>query len=144
MLKRLAVRSAFYLLRRFPHLAHTLLPWILTHMSFAIPVHKLRETPTLLAFHHPQPAYPLHILIVPRRTITSLAELTAEDAPLLVEVIQITQSLVEQMGLEKSGYRLIVNGGAYQDLPQLHWHLVSGADFAHLLGCHDQSAGGQL
>ena len=127
MLKRLIVRHTFYLLRRFPRLAHTLLPWILTHMSFAIPVQKLRETPTLLAFHHPEPGYPTHILILPKRAITSLAELTAGSAPLLVEVIQITQSLVEQMGLEKSGYRLIVNGGAYQDLPQLHWHLVSGA-----------------
>ena len=57
-------------------------------MSFAIPLSKLRETPTLLAFYHPQPTYPVHILIVPRRAIPSLADLTTDDAPLLVEVFQ--------------------------------------------------------
>ena len=124
-LRRWAGRMAFRWLRRFPRLAHILLPWILTHMSFAIPLSKLRETPTLLAFYHPQPTYPVHILIVPRRAIPSLADLTPDDAPLLVEVFQTTQSLVAELGLARRGYRLIVNGGAYQDLPQLHWHLVA-------------------
>jgi len=121
-----ASQSAFHLLRRFPRLVRSFLPWILTHMSFAIPVHKLRETPGLLAFYHPQPGYPVHILIVPRRAIASLADLNPEDAPLLAEVFQTAQSLVEELGLEREGYRLIVNGGIYQELPQLHWHLVAG------------------
>jgi histidine triad (HIT) family protein len=120
-----AAHSAFRLLQRFPGLAHTLLPWIVTHMGFAISLHKLRDTPTLLAFYHPQPAYPVHILILPKRSIASLADLSAEDAPLLVEIIQTAQSLVEVLELESRGYRLIVNGGAYQELPQLHFHLVS-------------------
>lgn len=130
MLKRRAARLAFQVLRRFPRLAQVFLPWILTHMSFAIPVHKLYETPTLLAFHHPQPAYPVHILILPKRPIASLAELSAADAALLVEVMHTAQELVKELGLGKGGYRLIVNGGAYQELPQLHWHLVSGDDLA--------------
>ena len=50
-------------------------------MSFAIPLHKLRETPTLLAFYHPQPSYPVHILILPKRAIASLADLTAAGCP---------------------------------------------------------------
>jgi histidine triad (HIT) family protein len=127
MLKLRLARAAFHLLRRFPRLAQTFLPWSLTHMSFAIPLHKLRETSTLLAFYHPRPAYPVHILILPKRAIPSLADLSAEDASLLAEVIQVTKSLVAELGLEKEGYRLIVNGGAYQDLPQLHWHLVAGS-----------------
>ncbi len=126
MCKRQAAHFAFHLLRRYPHLAQTILPWSLTHMSFAIPLHKLRETPTLLAFHHPQPGYPTHILILPKKAIANLAALTAEDASLLAEVFQTAQSLVEELGLENGGYRLIVNGGAYQDIPQLHWHLVAG------------------
>jgi histidine triad (HIT) family protein len=126
MLKRWATRFAFRLLRRFPRLAQTLLPWTLTHMIFALPLHKLRETPTLLAFHHPQPAYPVHILIVPRQPIPSLDSLTAQDASLLAEVFQTVQSLVAELDLAPGGYHLIVNGGAYQELPQLHFHLVAG------------------
>ncbi|MEZ4510613.1 MAG: hypothetical protein R3C62_01950 [Chloroflexota bacterium] len=38
-------------------------------MSFLIPVQRLRETATLLAFHHPKPSYPLHILLVPKRPL---------------------------------------------------------------------------
>lgn len=127
MCKYQAARAAFHLLRRCPHLAQTILPWSLTHMSFAIPLHKLRETPTLIAFHHPQPSYPTHVLILPKKAIANLAALTAQDAPLLVDVFQVTNSLVEELGLEAAGYRLIVNGGTFQDIPQLHWHLVAGA-----------------
>jgi len=126
MYKRQIARVAFHLLRRFPCLAHTILPWSLTHMSFAIPLHKLRETSTLLAFRHPKPSYPVHILIVPKKAIANLAAQAAVDASLLAEVFQTAQSLVEELGLENGGYRLIVNGGAYQDIPQLHWHLVAG------------------
>jgi len=116
-------RWAFALARS--HLGKALVPWIFAHMSFAIPVHRLRESPNLLAFYHPSPSYPLHILIVPKRAIPNLASLKPEEAGLLGEVMQMAQSLVQELGLEQAGYRLIVNGGAYQDLPQLHFHLVS-------------------
>ena len=118
-------RCAFAFART--RLGKSLLPWMFAHMSFAIPLHRLRQSDSLLAFHHPSPSYPLHILIVPRRLILSLADLKPEDAGLLLEVLQMAQSLVQELGLEQAGYRLIVNGGAYQDLPQLHFHLVSEA-----------------
>jgi histidine triad (HIT) family protein len=95
-------------------------------MSCAIPVQKLRETNTLLAFYHPQPVYPLHILLVPKREIPSLADLNpVQDAPFLADLFAIVQSLVSELHLEQAGYRLIVNGGKFQDLPYLHFHLVS-------------------
>jgi len=90
-----------------------------------IPARRLIETETLLAFEHPHPAYPVHILIVPRRAIAGLAEIRPEDSRLLGEVILVVQSLVASLGLQDCGYRLIVNGGKYQEFPQLHFHLVS-------------------
>jgi diadenosine tetraphosphate (Ap4A) HIT family hydrolase len=48
-----------------------------------------------------------------------------EDQALLVDLVQMVNSLVEEFGLEETGYRLIVNGGKYQEVPQLHWHLVA-------------------
>ena len=94
-------------------------------MSFAIPVHRLRETDTLLAFEHPKPSYPLHILIVPKKAIASVMQITAADTPFLADVFQTVQSLVAEYQLEARGYRLICNGGENQDVPQLHFHLVS-------------------
>jgi histidine triad (HIT) family protein len=95
------------------------------HMSFAIPVHRLRETATLMAFHHPQPSYPVHILLVPKKAIANLAALTPADADFMVDLFATVQSLVAEFGLEKGGYRLITNGGLYQAVPQLHFHLIS-------------------
>jgi histidine triad (HIT) family protein len=94
-------------------------------MSFAIPVRRLRETDTLLAFCHPKPSYPLHILIIPKKALVSLTDLNSADTRFLVELIETVQSLVEELHLSEAGYRLVVNGGRYQDFPQLHFHLIS-------------------
>jgi histidine triad (HIT) family protein len=100
--------------------------WLFTHFSFVIPVKRLRETNSLLAFHHPQPSYPIHILIVPKRPYSDLLALETADTIFLIDLFQVVQSLVREFHLEQSGYRLITNGGTYQDVPHLHFHLVSG------------------
>jgi histidine triad (HIT) family protein len=97
--------------------------WIFAHMSFAIPIQRLRETRTLVAFHHPRPSYPFHVLLVPKNAVASLKDLDARDAIFLTDLYSTVQSLVEEFHL--SAYRLIVNGGEYQDFPQLHFHLIS-------------------
>ena len=103
-----------------------LLAWILTHMSFILPVEHLYETTSLLAFWHPAPAYPLHVLLVPKKPISSLAGLDPlADSDFLVDLYATVQKLVKQFKLGEAGYRLIVNGGQYQDFPYLHFHLVS-------------------
>jgi histidine triad (HIT) family protein len=91
-------------------------------MSFAFPVERLRETETLLAFYHPKPAYPLHILLVPKQPVASLLDLEP-SSDFLVDLLVAVQSLVAELHLP--AYRLIVNGGEYQDFPHLHFHLVA-------------------
>ncbi len=95
-------------------------------MSFIIPVQRLRETKTLLAFHHPSPNYSVHILIIPKRALTKLTDLTPSDADFTIDLFTTVGSLVREFDLEQQGYRLICNGGRYQDVPHLHFHLVSG------------------
>ena len=102
-----------------------LVGWGVTYMSFAIPLKRLRETEVLLAFFHPQPVYPLHILLVPKRPVPSLGQMDASDTALLHDLVKITQSLVQEYDLEDHGYRLIVNGGPNQEFPHLHFHLIS-------------------
>lgn len=100
-----------------------LIGWIFAHMSFLIPVKRLRETPNLLAFHHPSPSYAFHVLIVPKRQVDSLASLDSHDTAFLTDLYAAVQSLVDEFHLK--AYRLIVNGGVYQDFPHLHFHLIS-------------------
>jgi len=108
-------------------LAHTragrkIVGFIFSHMSFAIPAKRLRETKTLLAFHHPKPAYPLHVVLVPKEVIPDLMELDPASA-FLSDLFATLQSLLAEF--QPSGYRLIVNGGEYQDFPHLHFHLIA-------------------
>lgn len=100
-----------------------LIGWICAHMSFLIPVERLRETDTLMAFHHPRPSYPFHVLLLPKKGVASLKEFDPADVAFLTDLYATVQSLVDQFQLP--AYRLIVNGGEYQDFPQLHFHLVS-------------------
>lgn len=92
-------------------------------MSFLIPVTRLRETANLLAFHHPSPSYKFHVLILPKRQVDSLASFDPNDAAFLTDLYSTVQSLVDEFQLK--AYRLIVNGGEYQDFPHLHFHLIS-------------------
>ena len=98
--------------------------WSFAHMSFLIPVDRLYETELVVAFHHPKPSYPTHILIVPKRKIRSVLALTEADMPVVQDVLAATKQLVAQLELEEGGFRLMVNGGAYQDVAQIHWHLI--------------------
>jgi histidine triad (HIT) family protein len=99
--------------------------WIFAHMSHILPVDRLAETGTLIAFRHPQPAYPFHVLIVPKKQVDSLASLDPGDATFFSDLYSTVQKLVRQFDLDAEGYRMIVNGGKYQDFPQLHFHLIS-------------------
>jgi histidine triad (HIT) family protein len=92
-------------------------------MSFAIPIKKLRETETLMAFHHPKPSYKFHVLLVPKKSVASLKDIDPTDRTFLSDLFSTVQSLVDEFQL--AAYRLIVNGGEYQDFPQLHFHLIS-------------------
>ena len=102
-----------------------LIGWIFAHMIFFIPVKRLRETQTLMAFHHPKPAYKFHVLLVPKKAVASLKDFDSTDTTFLSDLYSTVQSLVDEFNL--AAYRLIVNGGEYQDFPQLHFHLVSFA-----------------
>jgi histidine triad (HIT) family protein len=98
---------------------------IFNMMSFAIPSQRLRETENLLAFFHPQPDYPFHAIIVPKKPAATLIDLDPNDPAFLTDLYATAQSLVKEYHLADDGYRLIVNGGKYQTFPYLHFHLIS-------------------
>jgi histidine triad (HIT) family protein len=100
--------------------------WCLENMIELLPVNIISETRSLICFYHPQPAYPVHILLVPKKDIRDLSQLDPMKDEFLPDMFSTVRTLIEELDLEKKGYRLIVNGGEYQEFPQLHFHLVSG------------------
>jgi histidine triad (HIT) family protein len=106
-------------------LGRVFVQWAFTTMSFAIPVKRLHETDTLLAFHHPKPSHPVHVLVVPKRRYSSLLDIPPDDVEFFHDLFDTVRRLVREFDLDQGGYRLIVNGGTYQDVPHLHFHLVS-------------------
>lgn len=100
--------------------------WFLRVWGGRVLMKKIRESEGLQAFHHARPSYPLHILIVPKQAIPSFTGLGSDHPQILMELIAMVQELVKEFDLDERGYRLIVNGGPYQEIPQLHFHLVSG------------------
>ena len=99
--------------------------WVFAKMSFLLPVDRLVDTEELVAFWHPQPAYATHILIAPKRAYPSLTAVPAGEGAFWGALMETVQRLVRELGLEEGGYRLIANGGAFQEVGQLHFHLVS-------------------
>lgn len=92
--------------------------------SGKINVEKIKETKRVLAFNHTRPNYPIHIVIVPKTHIAKLSDL--EDLSLIEEIFSIAQEIIREKGLDKTNFRIITNGGSFQDSKHLHFHLVSG------------------
>jgi histidine triad (HIT) family protein len=102
-----------------------LVGWVFAHASGLLPIRRRYESKRVLAFDHPRPSYPVHILIVPKKAICGFEDLGKADLAIVADTFAAAQLLVEDLELAGRGYRLIVNGGAYQDVKQLHFHLIS-------------------
>lgn len=85
----------------------------------------------VVAFEDINPQAPHHILIISRRHIPSMADLTLDDGPVLAYIFTTAAKLAREMGFEKSGYRMVTNVGpdAGQSVFHLHFHLLGGRKF---------------
>jgi len=92
-----------------------------------IPARIEYEDDLCLAFHDVAPQAPVHLLVIPKRPIPALADVTAGDASLLGHLVVVATELARRLGLER-GYRLVVNCGhdGGQTVHHLHVHLLGG------------------
>ena len=90
-----------------------------------IPAKIVYEDELALAFHDVSPQAPVHILVIPKKEITSLAELHPEDAGLIGHLFLIVQKLAAEQGLTQ-GFRAVINTGkdGGQSVDHLHIHLM--------------------
>ena len=94
-----------------------------------IPAAKVYEDEDILAFRDINPARPVHILVIPKKHITSLATATPEDAPLLGKILAKANEIAVAQG-STDGFRVIINTGrvGQQEVQHLHAHIVGGPD----------------
>ncbi len=92
-----------------------------------IPADIVYEDDDCLAFRDVAPQAPTHILVIPKRPIASLDELTQEDQGLVGRLVLIAARIAGELGLDE-GYRVVVNCGrdGGQSVDHLHFHLLGG------------------
>ena len=96
-----------------------------------IPARIEHDDELCLAFHDVAPQAPVHVLVIPKRPVESLAGITGDDAGLLGHLVVVATQLARRLGLD-SGYRLVVNCGpdGGQSVDHLHVHLLGGRRLA--------------
>ena len=94
-----------------------------------IPSRKVYEDDEIYAFHDINPARPVHLLVVPKRHITSLATSSDADVPVLGKILAVANRLATEQG-SPDGFRVIINTGRVgnQEVPHLHAHIVGGPE----------------
>lgn len=81
------------------------------------------ESEHVVAFANIAPVADTHILIVPKTHLATFLDLN--DHEIVDEMFVAAQELIEKYNL-KDGYKLVFNGGKYQAVPHVHWHLLGG------------------
>ena len=97
-------------------------------ISGEIPSEKLYEDEHVVAFRDIHPQAPVHVLVVPRKPLVSVADAGEEDAELLGRLLLAAAKVARSLGLEEAGYRLVTNigEGGGQSVFHLHVHLLGG------------------
>jgi histidine triad (HIT) family protein len=86
------------------------------------------EDEVMVVFKDIKPYAPVHLLIVPRKHIRGINDLTEQDREIVAAMIMKAPAIAAQAGVKTSGYRLIFNveRGAGQVVFHLHMHLIGG------------------
>ena len=97
-----------------------------------VPSKKIYEDDSVLAFHDVRPQAPSHVLVIPKRHITSLVDVTPEDDALVGSLVRKARDLARELGHEQRGFRLVFNCGddAGYSVYHIHLHLLGGRSLA--------------
>ena len=101
-----------------------------------IPSEIIYQDEELIAFRDINPQAPTHLLIIPRKHIPSLAQLSQAELPLIGRMVTVANKLAKDEGIVETGYRLVVNYGEWggQVVPHLHMHLLGGRRLSGKIG----------
>ena len=97
-----------------------------------IPAKRVHEDDDLLAFEDINPQAPLHVLVIPKRHIPTLNEMSAADDALVGQLTRRAAAIAKERGFDGSGYRTVINCNrdAGQTVFHIHLHLLAGRSLA--------------
>lgn len=95
-----------------------------------IPASVVYEDDKVMAFDDIAPQAPVHVLVIPKEHVASLAEVN--DYMVLADIFKVIKKIAQERGVEKTGFRTVINNGkaAGQAVGHLHVHLLGGRDFS--------------
>lgn len=98
-------------------------------MDGEIPADILYQDDQCIAIKDIQPAAPVHVLLIPRKPIPSLQQLSEEDRDLAAHLLLTIPRVAANLGIAEDGYRTIINTGEHggQTVPHLHIHILGGS-----------------
>ncbi|MFC1918658.1 histidine triad nucleotide-binding protein [Chloroflexota bacterium] len=101
-----------------------------------IPADVLYHDEEIIAFRDINALAPTHLLIIPRKHIDSVTNLSEAELSLIGQMVGIANQLAEREGIAGAGYRLAINCGRQggQLVPHLHMHLIGGRQLSGRLG----------
>lgn len=84
------------------------------------------ESANVLAFHHTNPHWPIHIVVVPKKHITSFTTIEKIGDSIIIELLNVVKTVAKKIEDEQGAAKIITNLGDYQDSKHLHFHIGSG------------------
>ena len=95
-----------------------------------IPSAKVYEDDTVVAFNDLEPQAPVHVLIIPKQHIVSMAEINERNSAVVAHIFEVAAIIAKEKGLD-DGFRVVSNCGesAGQSVKHLHFHLMGGREF---------------
>lgn len=93
-----------------------------------IPSSIVYEDEKVIAFNDVNPAAPIHILVIPKKHIETLLDVSEEDSSLITHIYQVINKIAVEKGFAEKGFRVIANCGedSGQEVKHIHFHVLAG------------------
>jgi len=97
-----------------------------------IPADIVYENDDVLAFRDAHPIAPVHILVIPKKHIASVTDISEGDTALMGKLIVAAKKIASDLNISKKGYKLLIRVGEHggQEVQHIHLHLIGGARLA--------------
>lgn len=97
-----------------------------------IPAQKVYEDDLVLSFKDINPGAPVHVLIIPKKHISSINNLSKEESGIIAHIFMVAKKIAGDLNIAEDGYRIVSNTGKYggQTVPHIHFHMLGGRSFS--------------